>query len=151
MRPFLVLSLVLLAVGAACTNSGSSSGDPPGTPDDVEATPTDEVPRPAFRLEFYDTDATAEWEAVEEADAYRVAGHVIWWPDCSAGDGVDPVTLEIDEKLSPDTRDYPLPRPDDAVYNRVKEFLLLVYAVDAADEIIAYQNTGQSDERICPP
>ncbi|MEX0800751.1 MAG: hypothetical protein WD379_06010 [Dehalococcoidia bacterium] len=149
MRLLLALSLVALALFAACKESDSSPEEASVTPDDPEATATLEVQRPSFRLEYNATDATAEWEAVEEADAYRVAGHVIWWPDCSAGDGIDPVTLEIDEELPPDTRDYPLPRPDAEIYTSVKEFLLLVTAVNPDDDVIAYQNTGQSDERIC--
>jgi hypothetical protein len=149
MRPFLGLSLALLALLVACTSSSSGGGN--RTPDgDPDATPTLEVERPTFRLEFNDRDGAAEWERVEEAAAYHVTGHVTWWSDCSLAATVEPTTVEMDEKLTPDTSDYTLPRPDDQAYTRIKDYSILITALDGADNVIAYQNAGGSEERICP-
>lgn len=149
MRPLLLPAVgVLLALLVACT-SDSMSGD--STPEgDADPTPTVDVPRPAFRLEFYDTTGTAEWEEVEAAAGFRLGGHVTWWPSCDLSGSVEPVEIEIEEELPPDTLTYALPRPDDDAYTHIKDFLLLVYAVDEEDDIIGYQNTGQSNERLCP-
>jgi hypothetical protein len=152
MRLFLI-SLFALGVMAACGGSGTSSPELTDTPapDEGEASPRADVPRPAFQLLYDEIAGLAEWVEVEGAEAYELEGEVTWWPDCTDQDvGIpEPQTVPIAETVSAGTRSFALPKPDDARYTRMKEFVLLVSAIDASGRLIGYNNTGQMNELVC--
>ncbi len=149
----LLISLFALGVMAACSGSGTSSTEPTETPATVEADPgaQGDAVRIAFRLEYDEIAGFADWDEVEGVEVYKVEGEVIWWPDCESWDaGIrDPQSVPIAETLSAGTVNFTLPKPDDARYTQLKEFTLLVSAMDATGRVIGYNNTGQLNQTIC--